>query len=104
MSNVVSPATVRTQFDRTLKPVENNQERFIIDRRGDPKAVIMSIQDFIKTIAPEPAVLKAIRDDAKAKGNDKLTMREISAEIGAYRSEQRQKAVKKSARFSQGLL
>jgi prevent-host-death family protein len=98
MSNVVSPATVRTQFDRILKRVENNQERFIIDRRGDPKAVIMSIQDFIKTIAPEPEVLKAIRADAKAKGTDKLTMREINAEIAAYRSEQRRKAVKKSAR------
>jgi len=52
MSNAVSPATVRTQFDRILKRVENNQERFSIDRRGDPRAVIMSIQDFIKTIAP----------------------------------------------------
>jgi hypothetical protein len=89
--------TVRTQFDRILKPVENNQERF--DRRGgDPKAVMMSIQDFIKTIAPEPEVLKAIRADAKATGTDKLTMREISAEIASYRSERRQKAVKKSAR------
>jgi hypothetical protein len=56
----------------------------------------VSVQDFIKTIAPESEALKAIRADAKAKGTDKLTMREINAEMAAYRSEQRQKAVKRS--------
>jgi hypothetical protein len=58
----------------------------------------MTIEDFIKTIALEPEVLKAIRADAKAKGTDKLTRRELNAEIAAYRTEQRQKAVKKPAR------
>jgi prevent-host-death family protein len=91
ISNVVSTTTARTQFDQILKSVEDNEERFIIDRRGDPKAVLMGIEDFIRTIAPEPEALRAIRADAKAKGTDKLGMRQIAAEIAAYRAEQQAK-------------
>jgi hypothetical protein len=79
-----------------------NGERFVVDRRGEPQVVIMGIEDFIKTIAPEPAVLRAIRSDARRKGTSKLSMRQIEAEIAAYRREQRKterrKLTKKRAR------
>ena len=35
--------------------------------------------------------LKALQEDAKRKGLDKLTMDEINAEIAAYRQEKRRK-------------
>jgi hypothetical protein len=35
-----------------------NNERFIVDRRGEPAVVIMSVQDFIRTAAPPPDWLK----------------------------------------------
>lgn len=60
----------------------------MVDRGGEPQVVIMSIEDFIKTIAPEPAVLKTIRADSKRRGTNELTMRQIDAEIAAYRREQ----------------
>jgi hypothetical protein len=79
-----------------------NGERFVVDRRGEPQVVIMGIEDFIKTIAPEPVVLRAIRSDARRKGTSKLSMRQIEAEIAAYRREQRKterrKLTKKRAR------
>jgi hypothetical protein len=31
-----------------------NNERFIVDRRGEPAVVIMSVQDFIGTAVPPP--------------------------------------------------
>jgi len=31
-----------------------NNERFIVDRRGEPAVVIMSVQDFLRTAAPPP--------------------------------------------------
>jgi hypothetical protein len=37
-----------------------NEERFVVDRRGEPQVVIMGIEAFIKTIAPEPKVLRAL--------------------------------------------
>ncbi len=60
-----------------------------MDRRGEPQVVIMGITDFIKTIAPAPDILKAIWAESKRKGTNKLTLREINAEIAGYRRDQR---------------
>lgn len=63
------------------------QARFVVDRRGEPQVVIMGIKDFLNTIAPEKKVLAAIRADARRKGKDKLSQREINREIRSYRRE-----------------
>ena len=39
--NVVSAVTARTQFGQILHRVKQNNERFVVDRRGEPQAVIM---------------------------------------------------------------
>jgi len=53
----------------------------------------MSIRDYIDTIAPTPYWLKQIGTEAKNKGLNKLTMRQIDAEIAAVRRECRRKAL-----------
>ena len=58
----------------------------------------MSIDDYIDTFAPTPAWLKAIGAEAKRKGLDKLTMRQIDAEIAAARRERRKTPVTRSAK------
>jgi hypothetical protein len=63
------------------------QTRFVVDKRGEPQVVIMGIKDFLNTIAPEKKVLAAIRADARKKGKDKLSQREINREIRSYRRE-----------------
>lgn len=52
-----------------------------------PKLLI----DRLREIAPTPPPLKAMQEEAKRKGTDKLTMREINAEIAAARRRQRKK-------------
>ena len=91
MTNVVSALTARTQFGQILRRVRQKNERFLVDRRGEPQAIIMSIDDYIDTFAPTPEWLKAIGAEAKRKGLNKLTMRQIDAEIAAARKERRQK-------------
>jgi prevent-host-death family protein len=91
MTNIVSALTARTQLGQIMKRATKNRERFVVDRRGEPQVVIMGIDDFIKTIAPEPPVLTAIRSQAKTKGTSKLAMRQINAEITAYRKESRRR-------------
>lgn len=88
---VVSALTARTQFGQILRRASQNHERFIVDRRGDPQVIIMSLKDYIDTIAPAPKWLQEIWKESKRKGTDKLTMRQIDAEIAAYRKEQRRK-------------
>jgi hypothetical protein len=50
-----------------------NNERFIVDRRGEPAVVIMSVQDFLRTAAPPPDWLEKAWTGAKQRGSDKLT-------------------------------
>jgi len=52
----------------------------------------MSVMDYIDSVAPTPDWLKLIGAEAKHKGLNRLTMRQIDAEIAAARKERRQKA------------
>ena len=96
MTNVVSALTARTQFGQIMKRASQKNERFVVDRRGRPSVVIMSIKDYIDTFAPTPAWLKDIGAEAKRKGLNKLTMRQIDAEVAAVRRERRLKAASAS--------
>ena len=91
MNNVVSAVTARTQFGQIMRRASQKNERFLVDRRGQPSVIIMSIKDYIDTIAPTPNWLKDIGDEAKRKGLHKITMRQIDAEIAATRQQRRQK-------------
>ncbi|HEY6333113.1 MAG TPA: type II toxin-antitoxin system prevent-host-death family antitoxin [Blastocatellia bacterium] len=85
------PFTARTQFGEIVRRVRENRERFLVDRRGEPQAIIMSVKDYIETIAPTPDILKRIGEASKRKGTDRLTMRQIDAEVAATRRQVRQK-------------
>jgi prevent-host-death family protein len=92
MPNVVSALTARTQFGQIIRRVKEKNERFVVDRRGVPQAIIMSVKDYLDTIAPAPAWLKQSWADAKRKGVSKMTMRDIDAEIRRYRKQTRKKS------------
>lgn len=94
MTNVISAVTARTQLGQILRRINQKNERFVVDRRGQPQAVIMSINDYIDTFAPTPEWLRAIGQEAKAKGLSKLTMRQIDTEIAVARRERKSKATK----------
>src|SRR5262245_45291134 len=94
---VISALTARTQFGQIMKRAQEKNERFLVDRRGAPAVIIMSVKDYVTTIAPAPDFLKALWAEAKQKGLDTLTIREIDAEIRAYRREQRPAARKTAA-------
>lgn len=83
----VSALAARTQFGQIMRRARSENARFVVDRRGEPQVVIMSIKDFLKTIAPEKKVMAAIRAASRKKGTDKLSTREINREIFAYRRE-----------------
>ena len=75
----------RTQFGQIMDLATKNNERFIVDRRGEPAVVIMSVQDFIRTAAPPPDWLQKAWAGAKQRGLDALTPDDINAEIAAHR-------------------
>jgi hypothetical protein len=71
-----------------LKRAAEKDERFLVDRRGQPSVIIMSIKDYIKNSAPTPPAYQALRQDARNKGAATLSMREIDREIAAVRKKQ----------------
>src|ERR1700686_3946579 len=98
MTNVVSALTARTQLGQIIKRATNNNERFVVDRRGEPTVIIMSVKDYIDTIAPAPKWLKDIQPASKRRGTNKLTMRQIDSVIAEVRREQRKKNTNRTSR------
>ncbi len=89
MNRLVDAHLARTQFGQIMDRAVENNERFVVERRGEPAVVIMSVQDFIRTAAPPPDWLEKAWSGAKKRGLDKLSASDIDAEISAYRREKR---------------
>ena len=89
MERRVDAHVARTQFGQIMNRAVENKERFVVDRRGEPAVVIMSVEDFIKTVSPPPKWLEKAWTSAKKRSLDKLTPQEIDAEIKAYRREKK---------------
>ena len=85
MDRRIDAHIARTQFGQIMDRATKNNERFIVDRRGEPAVVIMSVQDFIRTAAPPPDWPQKAWAGAKRRGLDALTPADIDAEIAAHR-------------------
>src|SRR2546429_4818336 len=85
-SIVVSALRARTNFGKLLRRVEVERRSLVIEKRGSPKAVLLSIRDYVRLAAPEPEVLKVIGEESKRKGTDALTSRQIDEVIKATRA------------------
>jgi prevent-host-death family protein len=93
MPKSITALAARTQFGQIMSRASGKKrERFIVEKRGEPKVVIMGIEDFVSTIAPEPEVLAAICADAKKNKTSGLSMRAIDQEIAATRKERKLKS------------
>ena len=95
MTNVVSALTARTQFGQIIKRATQKNERFVVDRRGEPSVVILSLNDYIKTFAPPPEELQAMQATAKRSGSNKLTQAEINRIVSTARKQQTPSSAKR---------
>jgi prevent-host-death family protein len=75
----------RTQFGQIMERVSQNRERFLVTKKGEAKAVILGVEDFLQAIVKTPKSLTALQEKAKKSGADTLTLEEIEAEIAAVR-------------------
>ena len=91
LPNVVSALTARTQFGRILRQVERDRRSFVVERRGSPKAIILSVAEYVRLAAPEPAILRIVGEESKRRGTDRLSMRQIDSVIRQARREKRTK-------------
>jgi prevent-host-death family protein len=83
---VVSALHARTNFGNLLRRVEDERRSLVIEKRGMPKAVLLSIRDYVRLSAPEPEVLKLIGEESKRKGTHNLKSSQIDQVIKATRA------------------
>ena len=88
-SIVVSALHARANFGKLLRRVADERRSLVIEKRGIPKAVLMSIRDYVRLAAPEPEVLRLIGEESQHKGANKLSSRQIDQVIKATRKKHR---------------
>lgn len=86
-SIAISALRARANFGTLLRRVEDEHRSFVIEKRGAPKAVLLSIRDYVRLAAPEPEVLKAIGEESQRKRTDTLNTRQIDQIIKATRAQ-----------------
>ena len=84
---VVSALRARTHFGSLLRRVEEESGSLVIEKRGTPRAVLLSIRDYVRLAAPEPEILKAIGEESQRNRTDALTSRQIDQLIRKTRAQ-----------------
>ena len=82
-SIVVSALHARANFGKLLRRVEDE----VIEKRGTPKAVLLSIRDYVRLATPEPEVLRLIGEESQRRGTNKLSSRRIDQVINTSRAQ-----------------
>jgi putative PIN family toxin of toxin-antitoxin system len=83
---VISALHARSNFGQLLRRVEKDKRGLVIEKRGTPRAILLSIRDYVRLASPEPEVLKVIGEESKHRGTDTLTSRQIDLIINATRA------------------
>lgn len=86
-SIVVSALRARANFGNLLRRVADERRSLVIEKRGTPKAVLLSIWDYVRLAAPEPEVLRLIGEESRRKGTNTLSARQIDQVIKATRTQ-----------------
>ena len=85
VTRTVSALMARTQLGQIIERVSKNKDRFLVSKRGEAKAVILGIEDYLKNIVKQPEVLAKLQEQAKKAGTNKLSIEEIDQEIKNFR-------------------
>ena len=85
-SIVVSALRARANFGKLLRRVADERRSLVIEKRGAPKAVLLSIRDYVRLAASEPEVLRVIGEESRQQGTDTLSSPEIDQVIKATRA------------------
>jgi prevent-host-death family protein len=85
---VVTALDARANFGKLLRRVEAGRS-LVIEKRGSPRAVLLSIRDYVRLAVPEPDVLRVIGRESKRKGTNKLSATRIDRIVTAARRSKR---------------
>jgi len=82
---VVTALDARSNFGKLLRRVEEEGQSLVIEKRGTPRAVLLSIRDYVRLAVPEPEVLRIMGQESKKKGTNRLSAKQIEQIVKAAR-------------------
>jgi prevent-host-death family protein len=82
MTKNIPAFLARTQFGQILERVSKNNERFLVTKKGEARAIILGVEDFLRAMVETPKSLSVLQEQAKKRKLDKLTLEEIEKEFG----------------------
>jgi len=88
---VISALRMRNRLGSVLRGLEDEHQSLVIEKRGVPKAVLLSIRDYVKLAAPEPEILTFLGEHSKRVGTDRLSSRQIDQIIKSARKQARKR-------------
>ena len=86
---VVTALDARTNFGKLLRRVEDDGQSIVIEKRGRPRAVLLSVRDYVRLAVPEPEVLRMLGMESKSKGTNRLRTAQIDQIVKAARKSKR---------------
>ena len=90
LTKLIDALSVRTRLGEVMEQVEKENVRFLVSRRGKPKVVILSVEDYLRNFLRKDQLLAEIQLNAQKSGLDKVSEDEIESEIQAYRQSKKQ--------------
>ena len=90
-SIVVSTLDARTNLGKLLTRVDTERRSLVIEKRGTPRAILLSIHDYVKLAAPEPEVLKILGEESERNRTSSLSSRQIDQLIRTTRAQRTKK-------------
>lgn len=85
MTRTVTAVVARTQLGQIMDLAVDHQERFLVERNGEPSILILSVADFVKAVGTTPDWLKKSWESSRRHHLDKLKPLQIDAEVAAVR-------------------
>ncbi len=86
---VITALQARANFGKILRRVEDEGRSLVIEKRGTPRAVLLSIRDYVRLALPEPEVLRISGRESKKKGTNRLSSKQIDQIIKDARKTRR---------------
>jgi prevent-host-death family protein len=80
---VVTAMDARANFGKLLRRGEEEGRSLVIEKRGSPRAVLVSIRDYVRLAAPEPEVPRAIGKESIRKRSNKQSTTQIDRIVKA---------------------
>src|SRR5438046_6172945 len=84
--SITMPPEMAREAERLAKKEHRTMSELMREAlRRYQQPAVLDVREYIRQIAPTPPAFQAIREDARRKGSNKLTMEQIDKEVAAVR-------------------